>query len=412
MYTDMFDHGAGGGSSGRRAGRNSRNDTAASNDIETIVVRFKAGQIDLSIDNDADTTTTAASTVASKFRCVAKPARGEVRLVKSTTSSNESTTYFWQWYDRTLNSVQETTNLLGTTGDTNGFERIILPNKKIHELDRVYVWTNIRKDENQVPVYKMYWMQDADASKDEEIVASVNQYFEEVATAIVTAAATSSSSASQVDALSSILENLGMPQTASASSLDAAGNGVEPLSSSTNSSSTTTTVRNQLTLADLQGAMASVHQQLPSSTATVGPSLQDVVSLSAIDAIMDNPDACQRLIQYLPPEQQSMEYLRENLTSSSMQSTLRVLTQMLLPNNDDGNLYSGYSNLIANFQLNAADGESALLLEQNPVQAFLNCIIASVEKDNSEIVKLEENRDDKDDDKMNEDKDDDNIDDL
>jgi hypothetical protein len=332
--------------------------------------------------------------------------------VKSTTSSNESSTYFWQWYDRTLNSVQETTNLLGTTGDTNGFERIILPNKKIHELDRVFVWTNIRKDENQVPVYKMYWMQDADPSKDEEIVASVNQYFEEVATAIVTAAATSSSSASQVDALSSILENLGMPQTASASSLDAAGSGVEPLSSSTNSGSTTTTVRNQLTLADLQGAMASVHQQLPSSTASVGPSLQDVVSLSAIDAIMDNPDACQRLIQYLPPEQQSMEYLRENLTSSSMQSTLRVLTQMLLPNNDDGNLYSGYTNLIANFQLNATDGESALLLEQNPVQAFLNCIIASVEKDNSEIVKLEENRDDKDDDKMNEDKDDDNIDDL
>jgi hypothetical protein len=54
MYTDMFDHGTGGGSSGRRAGRNSRNDTAASNDIETIVVRFKAGQIDLSIDNDAN----------------------------------------------------------------------------------------------------------------------------------------------------------------------------------------------------------------------------------------------------------------------------------------------------------------------------------------------------------------------
>jgi UCH-binding domain len=148
---------------------------------------------------------------------------------------------------------------------------------------------------------------------------------------------------------------------------------------------------------------------LAASATTVGPPLQDIVSLSAVDAILENPEASQRLIQFLPPDQQSVEYLRDNLNSSSIQSTLRALTQMLLPNPDseDGNVYSGYSNLIANFQLDASDGESALLREHNPIQAFLNCIVAAVEKEKND---QEENQ--ADDDKMHEDTDDNNNEEL
>jgi UCH-binding domain len=395
MYSDIFDQVTGGGGIRRGGGRsNLSGNDATANASETIAVRFKAGIVDL-----METTTESPK----KFRCVAKPARGEVRLVKSTSETSPS--FSWQWYDRGLNRVEETSPLLpdsSADGDIHTFERIALPEKKIHELDRIYVWTHIPKNRNQPPVYKMYWMQEADETKDEEIVTSVHQYLAEVATA-----AANTGAASQVDALSSILENLGMPQTTSSvSSIDTNMSGMEAVSGVPSS-----TVRNQLTLADLQGAMASVQQQLPMATSTtVGPPLQDVVSLSAVDAIMENPEACQRLIQFLPPDQQSVEYLRDNLNSSSMQSTLRALTQVLLPNPDseDGNVYSGYSNLIANFQLNAADGESALLREHNPIQAFLNCIVAAVDKEKNE----QEDNNQADDDKMHEDTHDNNNEEL
>ena len=157
-------------------------------------------------------------------------------------------------------------------------------------------------------------------------------------------------------------------------------------------SSTGTSGRNQLTLADLQGAMASIQQQ-QEQRVTVGPPLQDLVTSQSIDAIMENPEARQRLLQFLPPEQQSEEFLRDNLTSSSMQSTLRTLTQMLIQQMADGDAssaYTEYSNVIANFQLDPQDGEAALLQNNNPIEAFLNCIIASVEKEKDAMVTNEE----------------------
>jgi hypothetical protein len=59
------------------------------------------------------------------------------------------------------------------------------------------------------------------------------------------------------------------------------------------------------------------------------------------------------------------------------------LTQMLVQqhNDDASSAYTEYSNIIANFQLDPQDGETALLQNNNPIEAFLNCIIASVEKE-------------------------------
>lgn len=429
MYTDILDQVTGGGSGGtgrggRSGGRsNARSSGTADSSNDEIIVRFKAGRVELqsSIDTTSTTTTTGISDTSStdddataaperfankenqsKFQCVSRPERGEVRLVKSSSSSQPS--YSWQWYSRTRESVEETIPLLPSVSTSikvkHTFERVTLPSKKIYEQDRVYVWTQIPVSskkakllevvEEQKPKYRMYWMQDADPSTDDSIVTEVNQFFSEVATAVKAAAiaattATSSTAAttSQVDALSSILENLGMPQTStrSVTSPDAAS-GVDISASA----SATTAGRNQLTLADLQGAMASIQQQ--QQRMTVGPPLQDLVTSQSIDAIMNNPDACQRLLQYLPAEQQSVEYLRENLTSSSMQSTLRSLTQMLIQQQDDdrNSSYTEYSNIIANFQLDPQDGEAALLQNNNPIEAFLNCIIASVEREKDSMV--------------------------
>jgi UCH-binding domain len=186
--------------------------------------------------------------------------------------------------------------------------------------------------------------------------------------------------------LSSILENLGMPQTSN-SGTSTATTGMDPPAGGTAETSATT-ARNQLTLADLQGAMAMVQQQQQQQPVTVGPPLQDLITTQSIDAIMNSPEACERLLQYLPAEQQSMEYLRDNLSSSSLQSTLRTLTQMLVQQPDDAGVntdamhaYTEYSNIIANFQLDPSDGQTALLQHNNPIEAFLNCIIASVEKE-------------------------------
>jgi hypothetical protein len=48
-------------------------------------------------------------------------------------------------------------------------ERVDVPGKQ-HEQDRIYVWTKKPGE------YEVYWMQDADCEKDDEVVASVNQY--------------------------------------------------------------------------------------------------------------------------------------------------------------------------------------------------------------------------------------------
>merc|ERR1712032_1552318 len=109
-----------------------------------------------------------------------------------------------------------------------------------------------------------------------------------------------------------------------------------------------------LTLADLQGAMAGLATSTPPATPTVGPPLQDLVTPAAISKLLENEDVSARLLSLLPENQQSKEYLEENLRSPQIQRTLRNLTQALLPEPDTGNL-DGYHSIIANFQLDVKD---------------------------------------------------------
>jgi hypothetical protein len=355
MYADLFD----------QLGR-SRN-AAANATVETPpIVAFKAGVMTLTGYNGDD----------NKYTCTADPAtRGQVRLIRNPNNTDEIK---WQLYDRRRDTVVETDIIPpGTT-----FTKIEPPRQTSagggsagnNNKDRIYVWTRPAS----TPIYKMYWLQDADDTDDDDICKTVNETLKSAkAISITTAMGGRSGSRStggtvggagatnadpQVDTLSSILENLGMPAPA------AAGIGAASVGGS---AATTTTSTNQLTLADLQGAMASIQQQQVERQAQQ-VDLTDIITTEAItDLIEHDPAAVQRLMPFLPETQQSMEHLRDNLLSPSVRRSLALLSQALA----DGG--ESYGSVIANFQLDAQAGQDALVLG-NPIAAFLDCITASV----------------------------------
>lgn len=147
-----------------------------------------------------------------------------------------------------------------------------------------------------------------------------------------------------------------------------------------------------LTLADLQGAMASLATASPGSSPP-GPPLSELASSDIIDesGILDDPEATARLVALLPEGQRTNEALRENLRSPQVVQCLQRLTAALA---DDA---SSFNSIIANFQLDPADGAGALA-RGNPIEAFLNCVLKDVEK--KEGVK--KNGEEKSDDKMDE----------
>jgi hypothetical protein len=129
-----------------------------------------------------------------------------------------------------------------------------------------------------------------------------------------------------------------------------------------------------LTLADLQGAMAGLQTASPGA-ASAGPPLSEFTSSDIIDesGILDDPDVTARLVALLPEGQQTEDKLRENIRSPQVAQCLQRLQSAL---SDDAGMFNS---IIANFQLDAADG-AASLAAGNPIEAFLNCLIKDVEK--------------------------------
>jgi hypothetical protein len=250
-----------------------------------------------------------------------------------------------------------TTNFQDSNNGT--FEGIVLDEAtfKNHKDDRIYVWNHGEG------AYRMYWMQDASADHDDEILAQVNQYLTDPASAAPAGTTTTdtagnlsgiststgataganpaSSSTFQVDALSSILQNLGMP----------------PADTTSANSNTT---QQPLTLADLQGAMA----QVQTRSSTQGPSLDNLVTPASITNLLQDPSVCARLLQLLPPDQQTQEHLEANLRSPQVASTLRALTSAVSPDADTG-ATDGLTSLLANFQLPAPS--DPMVAQQNPI---------------------------------------------
>lgn len=298
---------------------------------------------------------------------------------------------------------------------------------RTHKDDRVYVFTHppiitttsgdgASASSDPHDLYDLYWMQDADPSHDDDLVEQVNQYLSDPAKAVAeatgggTAAASgmgatgslraggagaaasttaAASSSAQVDALSTILENLGMPQSSSSSSSESP----PPLGGGTDATAAGAAPRNALTLADLQGAMAGIQQAQQQQQARTAPSisLSDVVTSDAVTSVLNDADARDRLLALLPEEQRTPELLEENLRSPQVRQTLRLLTQALLPD-DDGRV-DGFLSVVANFQLpspppsegggSGRDAQQALVVQAstNPIQAFLDAIVRSVQQE-------------------------------
>jgi hypothetical protein len=272
----------------------------------------------------------------------------------------------WEWLARRENTVVDSFGV--EEGAT--FERVETPT------GRIYLLSNPRT---------MYWMQDLE--EEDDIVAQVNQFLANPQEAApegedddvlmqairssTTEGASGDANANQVDALSNILENFSMPQQVI--NIDAPG----------------ATPAGTLTLADLQGAMATATTTTNNSVAP----LQEVVTSEAITSLLEDEAVRMRLMQFLPEEQRSLEYLEENLRSPQVQATLRSLTATMQP--DDVGSMEGYHSVLANFQLDPADGEEALR-SGNPIQAFLDCVLASVEKEKEERTNeetMEESKD-------------------
>jgi 26S proteasome regulatory subunit N13 len=400
MYSDLFEH-LGGGRGGVSSSGAQQPPAAPA---DAPIVQLKAGKLTMVPNVDRGT-----------YTCTADPSRGEIRL------ACVNNVLEWQWYDRRQKKVvdrrvveapppkkgdeEEDDDAAMAVDDGDGtlaprrcwrLERVTTLPPRTHKDDRVYVLTH-----NSGPpadVYDMYWMQDADESKEEEAVEEFNKLLADPVEAVARhggsaggdaagaagagsgaasaarsgagAAAGSSTSNSQVDALSSILENLGMPQSSSSDSASPAAAG-------------TAVGTNTLTLADLQGAMAGIQQQQQrqeSAASAAAMSLTDVVTPDAVTALLQDEAVCARLVDLLPEGQRNRESLEDNLRSPQVQQTLRSLTSALLP--DDAGRVDGFLSVIANFQLGSAanDPGTVQAASTNPIQAFLDAVDRSVQE--------------------------------
>mmetsp|Transcript_14773 Transcript_14773/g.21791 ORF Transcript_14773/g.21791 Transcript_14773/m.21791 type:complete len:371 (+) Transcript_14773:91-1203(+) len=354
MYSDLLDvlGNQSSSSGGARRGETEKH----------VAVSFKAGKMKMELKENG------------KYWVKPDTRRGEVQLVWASQSLK------WEWMDRRDKTVVDSVKIASGGGK---FERVDTGNDE----ERVYLWTN-KEAAASTKKWEMYWMQDLVNETEDELVAQVNQYLTNPTDAAPEAENSnntgsnsigvvsnsnkgsgndnSSSNNSQVDALSNILENLGMPETSgnvSESRSAAAPGGI-------------------LTLADLQGAMAGLPKgSSPGSGIVSSTPLSEVVTPAAITSLLEDDNVKGRLIGLLPDEQRSEQYLEENLRSPQIQQTLRALSQALTPD-DEGSL-EGYHSVIANFQLDPKDGEASIAVG-NPIQAFLDCVLASVKKEKNE----------------------------
>jgi len=220
-----------------------------------------------------------------------------------------------------------------------------------------------------------------------------------------------SGEAPQVDALSNILENLGMPQprAAAGAAVISASDTPAPAAADPTSTPAPTSINTAtpsapapkasstggLTLSDLQGAMAGLATTSPPSGLPLsfaqpqpGPPLSAVVTPENIieSGILNDENIKAKLIEMLPENQRTEDRLIENLRSPQVQQCLKSLTAALC--DDEGSMDS-FNSILANFQLRPEDGAIAMA-SGNSVQAFLDCVLKSVQREKDEKVAKED----------------------
>ena len=230
-----------------------------------------------------------------------------------------------------------------------------------------------------------YWLQDINTESDLELTRKIAKYVSnpigstgrsvvannagssEVPTSTTATDSATTAVTGPGDALSSILDNL--TSTSTSSSND---NVIGTVNSTTGAGTGTGT--GQLTLADLQGAMAGLATSSPTpATAVASAPLTEVASADNVRefGILDDSSVKEKLIQLLPEGQQNEESLMENLNSPQVRSALSSLTSALVTSPDS------FHSMIMNFQLRPEDAS----LSSNPIQAFLECLLAQVERE-------------------------------
>lgn len=381
------------------------------------ILTFKAGRMDPVLQPNG------------KYLITADSRRGQISLIFDlpSSSSTSNSTLKLEWKDRRTRSVVDSFTIIPEDRCT------FAPIPTGREGERVYLLQFSSNPDRRF----FYWMQDKhEPGTDEKHCVDMNKFLSNINECIIaaggepppsqeasssTATSTSgtgtanSSSASagnnlstsssttaqqQVDALSNILENLGMPPpTPSTSTAVTSAQPTSTTSTTTanNSTPANTSSGGMLTLADLQGAMAGLATRSPVNATTSqqqihlnpAPPLTELATTEAIEesGIMNNPDVLARLMELLPEGQRTEEMLRDNLRSPQVQQALHNLTMALAGESGgdgEGVSMESYHSIIANFQMDAQDGAMALA-SGNPIQAFLDCLLASVKKENKEM---------------------------
>ena len=303
MYSDLFD--ALGGNPNASSSNNGRSSNNDSDEVKPLL-SFKAGKVELALQEDG------------KFSATPDKRRCQVNL-----KYNDDSQLVWEWFDRREKKVMDTIRI---TAPVN-LERADVPKSQDADCnDRVYYW----KLDSE---WRMIWLQDKE--EDPELIGKVNKILKVTTKPPSTAGsdsadaeggdatsgsgnesdpASSPSSVStttrQVDALSNILENLGMPQGADQNNTSAAP-AADPAAAASAAAGGGT-----LTLADLQSAMGGVQTQ---QDTTNPPGLHEVVTPGAISSLLANEEVRTRLMQELPEEQRSAEFLESCLRSPQVQ---------------------------------------------------------------------------------------------
>jgi hypothetical protein len=297
MYSDLFD--ALGGNPNSSSSSNARGNNNSSEEAKPLL-SFKAGKVELALQENG------------KFLATPDTRRCQVNL-----KYNEDSQLVWEWFDRREKKVMDTIRIT----DPVNLERADVPKSEDADTnDRVYYW----KLDSE---WRMIWLQDKEEYP--ELIDKVNKILKETTkpSPVDSAesggdaasggsdpvAARSPSSVStttrQVDALSNILENLGMPQGGDQSNTTSASAAAPAPGAATGAGGT-------LTLADLQSAMGGVQTQQEN---TNPPGLHEVLTPGAISSLLANEEVRNRLMQELPEEQRSSEFLESCLRSPQVQ---------------------------------------------------------------------------------------------
>jgi len=298
------------------------------------------------------------------------------------------------------------------------------------EGDRVYLLQYGNNSERRF----FFWMQEKEeGNEDEDNCVKINMCLADPAEAAAVAngtstegnnSATSDASSSRteqatLDELASLTMNgLNSNSTGSSNNADGARSSTSRndeqvdlsrlLSSTTGNETSTNTSSDEeskednpattggLTLLDLQGAMAGLATTSPPAVASAaqipGPPLDELASPSSVieAGILNDETVKARLIELLPVGQRSEEKLMENIRSPQVAQCLKSLTAALC--DDEGGSIDNFSSILANFQLDPEDGALSMAVG-NPIQAFLDCVLKSIEKEKKSQSSEEEKED-------------------